>query len=148
MGYYRVMINHALFQVSLKAIVRKDNKLLTLRTPTGYVDFAGGRINEEEINLDNKTALLRELKEELGEQVQANIDNVLFVVRRDYTSRGKTSHIIAIYYNAVLANPDAIIISDEHVSYEWLTIDELLALKDLFMSQDEYTQFAKYFKNI
>ena len=142
------MINHALFQVSLKAIVRKDNKLLVLRTPTGYVDFAGGRIDEHEINLDNKTALLRELKEELGEQVQATINNVLFVSRRDYGSRDKINHIVAIHYDTVLANPDAIMISDEHISYEWLTIDEVLKLKDSFMSEDEYTQFAKYFKNI
>lgn len=47
--------NYALFQISLKSLIIERGKLLVLITPTGYYDFPGGRINQNE---EKKTLLI------------------------------------------------------------------------------------------
>jgi len=89
-----------------------------------------------------KTALEREIREELGSNIQLNINNISLVSKRQYNLDGKDHHVVAIYFDAAYLRGD-IILSDEHERLQWLTPKELLQ-HDKFVSQDEYDQLKKY----
>ena len=60
------LYDHALYQVATKALLFKDDKILVLITPDGYVDFPGGRVDNSERNISWHEALRREVTEEIG----------------------------------------------------------------------------------
>lgn len=140
------MSNHkALFQVSIKALVRQENKVLVLHTPNGFYDFPGGRIDVDEEDVPYLEILSRELIEELGEDIQFDIGNMIFVTQRNYIAVGVKERVVAIYFAVDLINPNSILISEEHVKYEWIDINDMLTKKDAFMSIDEFDKFKAYF---
>lgn len=134
---------HALFQVALKVLLRKDDKILVLTTPDNYVDFPGGRIDSTEMDAPFDDALRRELEEEIGGEAAYEVGNVAFVCKRYYTANGQDHRIVAVYYEVAFTG-GVIELSDEHTQYEWRTPESVLPLKDRFVSADEYEQFARY----
>lgn len=139
MGLY----NHALYQVATKALIRDGDKVLVLVTPDGYLDFPGGRVDESERDLPWIDALRREVTEEIGEAMQIDIGQTLFVSKRQYHKDGQTHHIAAIFFECQYRAGD-ITLSDEHGSYGWLTLQQLLADHRQFVSEDERTQLRAY----
>ncbi len=136
--------NHALFQVATKALVRKDDTILVLLTPDGYIDFPGGRVDESETELSWPQALQREISEEIGSDIQIAIGQTLFVSKRQYTSHAITNRIAAIFFACEYQGGE-VVLSDEHGDYLWMTPADLLASDKPFVSADEKTQLQAYF---
>ncbi|HET9173933.1 MAG TPA: NUDIX hydrolase [Candidatus Saccharimonadales bacterium] len=135
--------NHALYQVATKALIFNDTKLLVLRTPDGYVDFPGGRVDETERAIPWTDALLREVAEELGTDIKIEINQTLFVSKRQYQKEGHVNYIAAIFFASRYVSGD-ITLSDEHGSFEWMTVEELLNGNHQFVSDDERAQLHNY----
>jgi 8-oxo-dGTP pyrophosphatase MutT (NUDIX family) len=127
---------HALYQVATKALIYKEDKVLVLHTPDGYLDFPGGRVDESERNIPWTDALKREVSEEVGDSMQISIGQTLFVSKRQYTKNGTSNHIAAIFYKCQHESGE-VKLSDEHGYHEWLTIEELIGRKGKFISEDE-----------
>lgn len=133
------MNNHALYQVATKALLYKDDKILVLHTPDGYLDFPGGRVDESERNVPWAEALKREIAEEIGESVQISIGHSLFVSKRQYHWGGDTHYIAAIFFECKYITGE-IKLSSEHGKSEWLTHEQLLNSPLKFVSTDEKEQ--------
>ena len=133
--------NHALYQVATKALLFKDDRILALITPDGYLDFPGGRVDESERDLPWTDALRREVAEELGEQVSIEIGQTLFVSKRQYDKDERTYYIAAIFFKCKYIDGD-IELSDEHVNHEWLTPEEIINHRLKFVSEDEKDQLV------
>lgn len=140
--------NHALYQVALKLLVKRNDLYLTLYTNDGFVDFPGGRIDASEYELPFNESLQREIKEELGDDVVLDVGSIAFICKRAYTFNGQNNRILAVYYVSIIVGGE-IKLSDEHAKYHWLTVDELLTLKpEQFVSLDEYEQMTTYFRKL
>jgi 8-oxo-dGTP pyrophosphatase MutT (NUDIX family) len=133
---------HANFQVATKALVIKDNTVLTLTTPKGYVDFPGGRLDDTEYTIPLKEGLQRELKEELGNSIKYTINDLAFASKRDYFYH-RQHHVVALFYE-VIYESGKFILSDEHVKLEWLSPKELISRKDNFQGGNEYDELYAY----
>jgi ADP-ribose pyrophosphatase YjhB (NUDIX family) len=140
------MDKHAYFQVAAKAIVKKDNKILLLKTKDNYYDFPGGRMNESEVDLSLHEVLKRELKEELGQDFTFDIKEIAFVSKRRYEMDNKDNRIIAIFFQVDYVSGD-ILLSDEHSNCEWINPKDIIRSPDKFISEDEYEQYCSYIKN-
>lgn len=137
--------DYALFQLSTKIILQKDNKILVLQTPDGWIDFPGGRMDESEKALPLTAVLQREVSEELGQELQYTLGPTAFVSRRQYTYNGST-HDVALVYILATYKAGTVQLSDEHATMQWLTPAELLAKpQETFISADEYTQLKNFF---
>lgn len=137
-------MGHALFQVAIKTILKKDDKILVLLTNDNYIDFPGGRLNEDERDQPPKEVVLREIKEELGEKVKIQVGKLAFVSRRTYTHEGAKNYILAIYYEADYLEGE-IVLSDEHAHLQWLAPKDIFQLSGQFQSDDEKQQLVEYF---
>lgn len=137
-------MSHALYQVTVKLQLMDGDKLLILTTPDSFIDFPGGRIDESEQGLGMEQALEREIIEELGDSVTYQVTDTAFVAHRTYDDLGQMHHVLAVHYHAKLIGGD-IRLSDEHATYDWVAPQSLFGKQDLFVSADEYRQFAKYY---
>jgi len=124
-------ISNAVFEVSLKLVVKDaNNRILLLKVPdnnqmAGYFDLPGGRINESEKSQSLKTAIQRELVEELGSNVQLEIkETPVAVGRHGYISKdtGEERWIFWVLFEALYKGGE-IQISSEHKEYEWLEVN-------------------------
>jgi ADP-ribose pyrophosphatase YjhB (NUDIX family) len=140
------MNNHAYFQIAAKAIVKKDNKILLLKTKDNHYDFPGGRMDESEVDLSLHEVLKRELKEELGQDFTFDIKEIAFVSKRKYDKDNKENRIIAIFFQVDYISGD-ILLSDEHERSEWINPKDIIGDPDKFISEDEYEQYCSYVKN-
>jgi 8-oxo-dGTP pyrophosphatase MutT (NUDIX family) len=137
-------MSHALFQISIKIILVKGNKILALKTNDNYLDFPGGRLDHTEVNLDHRTVAQREIEEELGANLKVNIGKLAFVSRRSYTKDGVENNVIAIFYQADYLSGE-IQLSDEHVHAGWIDPNDIFVQGVKFMSVDEEKQLRDYF---
>lgn len=133
----------ALFQISLKALIIKDQKVLTLISKDNFFDFPGGRINTNEVKLAFNTSLNRELNEELSKDFRFKIKQFAFASKRVFQKEKIDQPVIALFFNVTALN-ESINLSDEHQDYKWLKISELLAYPEKFVSVDEFNQLKNY----
>jgi 8-oxo-dGTP pyrophosphatase MutT (NUDIX family) len=136
--------SHAQYQVATKALLFKDDRILILITPDGYLDFPGGRVDKSERDLPWAEALRREVSEELGEQVSIQVGETLFVSKRQYDKDNKTHYIAAIFFKCTYVNGD-IELSEEHAKHKWLTPKEITNNTLKFVSKDERNQLVALF---
>ncbi|HEY4161383.1 MAG TPA: NUDIX domain-containing protein [Candidatus Saccharimonadales bacterium] len=136
--------NHMLYQVTVKALLFKDGKLLTLITPTGYLDFPGGRVDTGERDLTWEESLEREVAEELGADLRIKVGETAFVTKRAYTSGGTAYAVAAIYFWAEYQSGQ-VALSDEHAHFEWVNPATLATADYKFVSEDERRQIRAYF---
>lgn len=124
------MDDHAIFQVSLKVIMKNNQgKILILKninssSMPGFYDFPGGRISESEISEDFATNMDREIKEEIGSELEYKINNkpVSSSIHNYYSkTHGKTIHVLWLFFEAEFVKGD-IKISDEHLEYKWIKL--------------------------
>lgn len=135
--------NIALFQISLKSLIIKDHKILTLISKNGHYDFPGGRIDNNEIKEEFGVTLKRELAEELSANFKFKIGPFAFASKRVYRKDKSDFNVLALFFNITALNNE-ISLSDEHQSLEWLTISELLSNPDKFVSIDEFNHLKDY----
>ncbi|MEO6761084.1 MAG: NUDIX domain-containing protein [Candidatus Saccharimonadales bacterium] len=140
------MNSHLISQISVKALVFNENQLLTLRVPSGVIDFPGGRVDEGEWYIPWGDALRREVNEELGQDVRIKIGRTAFVSKRHYVHEGDLHNVAAIFFDCQYLGGD-IELSNEHTSYKWIDSNSLLAGEHKFISDDEAEQLKKFLKD-
>lgn len=119
------------FKLRVCGVVKKNNKILTLKASSfdGYC-FPGGHVELGELS---RVAVLREMKEELG--IEVEIEHLICVNENVFTNvKGTTSHEIAYYY---LVTPKSEICESDFVIEEmdkgklkkhnfcWLELDKI-----------------------
>lgn len=109
------------FGLTVRGLLKKDNKFLILKrhpnsssNPNRW-ELPGGKVDDGE-NFDK--ALIRELKEETNLDIK--IGDLVGAVQEDFPHK-KT---VAIIMNIELISGE-IKISEEHVDWKWVSIDEL-----------------------
>jgi molecular chaperone GrpE len=108
--------------VSVKAVLwdPKDDKfLLVQRRSTKEWGFLGGTIDGNE-NLEQ--TLKRELQEEAGNSLEYELGSVIHARRRK--NRKFNKDYVRIAY-LVKYNGGDIVLSDEHIKYDWMSVDEI-----------------------
>jgi len=137
-------MKYAVFNVSFKLILRKNNKILVLtESATGFLDFPGGRIEKNEIKMPLKDLFKREIAEELGKNVKYEILGPVIQYRR-YNKYTKMSALITAYEAKYLSGK--IKLSNEHNKYEWVD-PKTYSLKDKKINnEEERLAFENYFK--
>jgi 8-oxo-dGTP diphosphatase len=140
------LYNFALFQVAAKAIIKKDDQILLVLTANGHYDFPGGRMDESEVDKPLETVLYREAIEELGKDVNIEVNRIAFVCKRQLKRDGNITQILAVFYEADYKGGE-ISLSNEHSEYKWVDPRELLNSPDMFIEGDEFEEFKSYPSN-
>lgn len=114
------------FNIGIKGVIVRDDKVLLLKSTDGYWEFPGGRMEDGE---DIQDTLLRELGEELP-----NIQNVVihetlaaFKIKHEYKP---PLALMLIFYRVSADFDGEPQISEEHTEYKWAGKDEALELAE------------------
>jgi 8-oxo-dGTP pyrophosphatase MutT (NUDIX family) len=122
------------YQVSLKVLIKNEKgEILALKNPQigsmgGFYDIPGGRIHKDEFSKPFTECITREIEEEIG-GIKYTIDPrpVSFgrhVVSASISPAKKDTHVLYIFFKAEYAGGE-VEISNEHVSHEWLKLEDL-----------------------
>ncbi len=133
-----------IFQVGLKILLKKGNKMLVLRTDDGYVDLPGGRIDNVEYESPVEKTIAREIREELG-SVRYTLGRPLFTYRR-YSPKCKARIFVLVYEADYVSG--TIRLSDEHIFHEWIGIGTFPFTGKDFVDEEIHRLFKKHFKTI
>lgn len=139
-------MEYALFEVSLKAIIKRGDSVLTLTNLQDKLDFPGGRISTDEMGTPLEKILLREIREELGDNLTLIVGALRFTSQRTYTYDGVVHNVLCLFCEAIYISGEPVL-SDEHNAWEWSKPCELLKDKSHFQSEDEFIQFENHFPN-
>tara|TARA_Y100000310_G_C20432573_1_gene692178 strand:+ start:169 stop:609 length:441 start_codon:yes stop_codon:yes gene_type:complete len=137
----------AVFQVSLKVLLRKDEKVLITTSSDGDLDLPGGRVDVGEEGIPLEDIITREVREELGENVEFSLGSILFVNR--LVRNGGEQWVFHIIFDAEYISGD-IKLSDEHINYKWVDRGSYEVSREDFLpgDQDKYEAFKKYFDSL
>ena len=125
-------------QISIKGILRKDNKVLLLKTITNKWELPGGRMDFGE---NVKQSLQREIKEELGFE-KVELGNL--VNDWSFTSiREEINYHFIIFDFEIYTKESKIRLSDEHVEYKWIGINDF---EKMDMREGHKESLKKYFE--
>ena len=119
--------DNKLFFVGLKAFIEKDGKVLILReTFTPYTkerawELPGGRIQHDEDAVPLESILLREVREECGENLRITVGDVIHVFRRQFSD---ASWVFLVGYDCKYLSGE-VSISTEHTEYQWLAPEDI-----------------------
>ncbi|MCH9630472.1 MAG: hypothetical protein S4CHLAM37_04720 [Chlamydiia bacterium] len=132
-------MNEDSFHLGLKAFIRNKEGLFLILRAKNYWDIPGGRIQKDEPLVE---ALKREVFEETGienllevEPVQLSLSNI-----RIKTKSCDVGLIHYFYYCEV--NSPSITISEEHVSYEWCTLEDVIDRLSLEASKELFEKLS------
>ena len=150
-----VMIDDIKFNYRVATLIKHNGKILLHKCKTDdFYALPGGRIM---IGEDSKTALKRELKEEIGAEII--IKDYLCTIENFFDYNEKKYHEIMIIYesdfcsNSNFYEKDKIIGLEENgkIEFIWKTINEIknLDLRPLFLKQNiiSNTQINHYIYN-
>jgi 8-oxo-dGTP diphosphatase len=113
-------------QVAVKAVIQNnDGKFLIVREGDRW-QAVGGRLEKGEKLEDG---LHRETKEETG-ITDLEIGKVIHVDEWFAKPEGELKHIVALFF-LCKADPEKVVLSDEHQEYAWVSPDELESYGDL-----------------
>ena len=137
----------AVFQISVKILMRDGNKILLTRAQKGDIDLPGGRIDTGEEMIPFGDTIAREVREELGESVKFRLGPVLFVHHVGYVQ--EEGWVLNIVFDAEYISGD-IKLSEEHISYEWVNgkIYELAREDFSPEDQEKYEAFKSHFDSL
>jgi 8-oxo-dGTP pyrophosphatase MutT (NUDIX family) len=123
-----------LFYVGQKAFIEKNGEILILKHEKG-LDFPGGKIKENELDF------IGELKREVLEETRLEIEvDEPFVVW--HTKFPKNGHFIYLVGFRCRYISGEIKLSDEHLGYEWVNIQNYESLDD---GETYFGALKKYF---
>lgn len=127
------------YQVSLKVILRNGKgEVLFLKNPNSggmanMHDLPGGRIDVLEFTTAFEKIIQREIKEELGNVKYSLKTNPVALGRHVYNNKHKADvKLFYVFFEAEYKS-GKIVISDEHVNYEWVDFKKI-TLKKYFVS--------------
>jgi len=137
----------AVFQISVKILLRSGDKVLLTRGQEGDIDLPGGRIDVGEETIPFGDVILREVKEELGEDVKFHLGPILFMHHVGYIK--EEEWFLNIVFDAEYISGD-IKLSDEHISYEWIDRNLYKVPREDFLPEDQekYEMFKKHFDSL
>ena len=137
----------AVFQISVKILLRNGDKVLLTRAQEGDIDLPGGRIDVGEENVPFGDIIAREVREELGEDIKFRLGPILFIHHIGQTK--KEGWILNVVFDAEYISGD-IKLSDEHISYEWVDRRLYEIPREDFLPEDheKYEAFKKYFDSL
>jgi 8-oxo-dGTP diphosphatase len=104
--------------VTIKLVLKSQDKVLIVRHKNGAYDFPGGRVEFYEMVSET---LRRELKEELGYELKGDVR--LFHVW-NYISKDRERHSVMIYYKSFIDEVPELV-SPEGLEIFWLSIGEM-----------------------
>jgi len=137
--------DHAVYQVSLKVLIRKGDKVLFLKSANGkYLELPGGRINKFENKISLEKILSREIKEETGNNLIYKLGDFAFQYRR-LRHPGELPIFFTVYEAKYLSGD--INLSSEHSGYHWLIPKKYIFKRKDFREKGEYSAFKKYLNN-
>jgi len=122
------MIAQQLFFIAVKAFIVKNNAVLMIQRSKEARDgfeeweFPGGRMEFGEIP---ENALIREVKEEAGVSIE-----ILQPISTWTIVRNGMEQTVGITY-LCKTNCDKIILSNEHIEYKWVQINDLMSFSGL-----------------
>ena len=130
-------------------LINPDKKFLLIqRAPKddslpGFWELPSGGIDEGE---DMETSVIREVKEESG--IDISKENLKPVDSESYSftkENGDIKNVTETTYLVSLDNTPEVILSDEHVNYQWVS---LLELEDVFEDKEDliYRRVNRIFK--
>lgn len=135
------MANHLLTNVGVYALIIENKKLLMLHKPNDPIwILLGGRMNEDEE--DPITALEREIKEEIGQEV---IVGDIFDAKL-WSINGKGNRL-GIFYLCKLDKKIRINLSEEHDKYKFFTFKEGIDMCSLETRGEAGVDLFKKLKN-
>ncbi len=108
-------------QVSIKAIIIRDGKVLMVKDTKGLWELPGGRLKFGETP---EQALKREIQEELSLEITdiSPIKNVLTFC----TNKNDISKQYLVLFYECKVNDSVIKLDDESVTYEWVSLDKCI----------------------
>jgi len=122
-----------LFEVGQKAFIERDGKVLVVFFPNGWLDFPGGRINHDEVDLVE--ALRREIHEETTLEVEVGDPFATWL------GRGNT--VLLVGYRCRYVSGE-VLLSDEHTGFRWVDSSNFEEVND---ASPPFEALAKYFAN-
>jgi len=117
---------HQDFNVGLKAFVEKDGKLLILKETKGKWELPGGRIEKNELNKSLNEILLRETREELGEDFKLIVDRIFYTWIRKLDNDDFCIFLVGFQCEYV---GGGVILSPEHEDFRWIGKEEIAQLE-------------------
>ncbi len=109
------------YRVAIKGIVvNSKGKILLLREDEGW-DFPGGGLEYPE---SPSGCLSREIKEELGVDVESIDNQPLYIHSSEYLRKGEISHQITLFYKSKLAR-DEIKLEVDIYEYKYFSLEDI-----------------------
>ena len=129
------MESSIILQVGVKIFLKsKEGKYLLLRRSQvrypnirNFWDIPGGRINPG-------TTLFQNLRREIEEETELVFSGSPKLISAQDIIRGVEKHIVRLTFTGEIAGTP--ILNEEHTDFKWLTLDEMLHVKEL----DEFTR--------
>lgn len=136
--------DYVFYQISIKVLLKKNNKVLILRDQNDLIDLPGGRVEKKEVKSSFEKVLRREVKEELGPHVIFKLKSPIFYFRT-YSKQYKYWVLIIVHEGEYIKGN--ITLSEEHKSYKWIEKKKVKVVqKDFYKeNKEKYMVFKKYF---
>jgi 8-oxo-dGTP pyrophosphatase MutT (NUDIX family) len=116
----RARMNTATTEIIVRAVIRRDGRLLLARQHTKSWSFLPGGHVEPGERLE--IALARELAEELG--TEAKVMGFVGAVEHGYIQDGTTHHEINLVFEVDINNAQPVS-QEDHLEFYWLSLDHL-----------------------
>lgn len=114
-------MSEKLFNVGIKAIIKRNDKVLIVKNIKGFWEVPGGRMNGNETI---EQTLRRELTEELPNIKNVQIQEIVEAVRVHKDINKDVSLVLVFFYTSAEFEGGEPILSPEHTDYKWATRDE------------------------
>jgi 8-oxo-dGTP pyrophosphatase MutT (NUDIX family) len=103
--------------VSVKGVVIRSDRVVLLKNRRDEWELPGGR---PEANEDLETALVREVREELGLEVEPVelVDAWLYTIAED-------DRVLIVAYGCIEREQRAAVLSDEHTELAWIALTDV-----------------------
>jgi len=146
---------HQTFHVGLKAFITNGEKLLILQDPEGFWELPGGRAEKQEILRPLEEILLRETKEELGDQFEYKVSSIFhaWIRKPDPTKniaqvyRDNDFCIFLVGIRCEYKKGD-VTLSPEHKNFRWVTKEEVENLEFENTYKEAVLRYFETFKSV
>lgn len=108
------------FPVSVKGIVVRDDAVVLLRNRRNEWELPGGKL---ELGESPELCVAREIDEELGLDVVPTslVDSWVYDIAAG-------THVLVVTYGCVERSARAVVLSDEHTRFEWISLGDVARL--------------------
>ena len=146
---------HQTFHVGLKAFITNGEKLLILQDPEGFWELPGGRAEKQEILRPLEQILLRETKEELGDQFEYKVNSIFHAWIRKPDPTKNIAQVyrdndFCIFLIGILCEykKGDVTLSPEHRDFRWVTKEEVEALEFENTYKEAVLRYFETFKSV